>query len=148
MPDARFNPKVLSDIDRQHCQLHAILQALQSRIQSQAHPDRSLISLLNALATHLQTHFEFEEADDYFPELTLHAPRFAGRIEHLITEHNEMLEEVGELVEMAKRAFDGECEMSNIAEAFDRFQDKFLAHEKDETELLQTVYTQDIGTHD
>jgi len=146
--DTRFNPKVLSDIDRQHCQLHAVLQALQNRIKSQDHPDRSLISLLNALATHLQTHFEFEEAEDYFPELTLQAPRFGRRIEQLIAEHREMLEEVGELVEMAKRAFEGKCEMRSIAQGFESLQEKLTAHEHNENELLQIVYTEDIGTHD
>ena len=135
-------------IRRQHDQLNCLLEAIENRFRHDHQPSRNLVSLLNALAVHLQTHFEFEEGDGYFEDLFEKAPRMASTVDHLLREHGEMLEEVDQLVEIARDDFASKHDTSELAQRFAQFHDKLAAHEHAENALVQEVYNVDVGTKD
>jgi iron-sulfur cluster repair protein YtfE (RIC family) len=140
----------LSDntIRRQHQQLQSLLEAISNRFQYEQKPTRNLVSLLNALAVHLQMHFEFEESDGYFSSLSSITPRITSTVEKLLREHEEMREKIDALVAMARDDFATARDTSDLAEQFSQFRDQLSNHEHEENKLIQDVYNVDIGTKD
>lgn len=141
-----FNPD--STIMRQHDMLNSLLDAIANRFEHDHDPSRNLVSLLNALAFHLQTHFEFEEGDGYFASLVQKAPRTAATVERLLREHREMSQEVEEMIVIAREDLAQKHDTSDLAERYRKFREKLEVHEHLENDLLQDVYTEDIGTKD
>ena len=137
-----------STIQRQHDMLNSLVDAIANRFQHDPSPSRNLVSLLNALAFHLQTHFEFEEADDYFTALVEKAPRAAPVVEKILREHQEMLVEIEEMIATAKKDLNEKHDTHELAQQYARFRQKLEEHEHVENDLLQSVYTEDIGTKD
>ena len=137
-----------STIRRQHDTLNSLLTAISGRFEHSHVPSRNLVSLLNALAFHLQTHFEFEEADCYFTNLVQTAPRTAQIVEKILQEHREMLVEVDQMVQEARADLDHKSGTDALARRYAKFREKLEAHEHQENLLLQDVYTEDIGTKD
>ena len=128
--------------------MKSLLTAISCRFENSREPSRNLVSLLNSLAFHLQTHFEFEEEEDYFPALVQLAPRKAAVVEQLMQEHREMLAEVEDLIQIARDDLDTAKDTTDLANQFARFREMLEAHEHEENLLLQDVYTEDIGTKD
>ncbi len=134
-------------VARQHVQIKGLLESLHSRFESGRELNQHLVSLLNSLTSHLESHFELEE-DGYYAELVQIAPRLSGQVDALIKEHSLFLDESRELAAMAQEAFVDSLEAPELAERFERFRRELLAHEREETSLLQEVYTRDIGEKD
>ena len=88
-PRGRLSEKT---IQQQHQQLNSLLGAIANRFEHEQKPTRNLVSLLNALAVHLQMHFEFEEADGYFSSLSAKNPHMSTTVERLLREHEDMLQ--------------------------------------------------------
>jgi len=135
-------------IRHQHQQLKSLLEAIANRFCYEQKPTRNLVSLLNALAVHLQMHFEFEESDGYFSSLAQKTPRVSPTVERLLREHEAMLEEVDTLVTIAREAFATAHDTSDLAKRFSRFHTQLICHEHEENKLIQDVYNVDIGTKD
>lgn len=132
----------------QHDRLNSLLEAIENRFRHDHEPSRNLMSLLFALVVHLQTHFEFEESDGYFEELVQRAPRMAAQVDHLLREHSEMLQEVDELVSIARKDLATKHDTADLAERYAQFRSKVVAHERLENKLVQVAYNVDIGTND
>lgn len=137
-----------SAIQRQHDLLNSLIDAIANRFQHDPSPSRNLVSLLNALAFHLQTHFEFEEADGYFGNLMEKAPRAVPIVERILREHREMLEEIEEMIATAKKDLNEKHDTHELSQQYAKFREKLEEHEHLENDLLQSVYTDDIGTKD
>ena len=135
-------------IRHQHQQLKSLMETIANRFRCEQKPTRDLVSLLNALAVHLQMHFEFEETDGYFSGLAQKTPRVSGTVERLLREHEAMLEEIDKLVTMARAAFATADDTSDLAKRFSQFQTQLIHHEQEENKLIQDVYNVDIGTKD
>ncbi len=135
-------------IDRQHVQLEALLETLRSRFHAGNKVDRSLVSLLSALAAHMQNHFEFEEADEYFAGLVHSAPRLASRVERLLQQHTSLLADALELVDLARKSLAGGGDTTNLTDRFAQLRTQLLTHEAAEKKLLHEAYSRDIGTQD
>ena len=135
-------------IRHQHQQLKSLMEAIANRLQCEQKPTRDLVSLLNALAVHLQMHFEFEETGGYFSGLVQKTPRVSGTVERLLREHEAMLEEIDKLVTMAGEAFATAHDTSDLAKRFSRFHTQLVNHEHEENKLIHDVYNVDIGTKD
>ncbi len=125
--------------------LHSLLEAISSRLESREKANRSLVSLLNSLAAHLQTHFEFEESDDFFANLHRRAPRLTSQVSQLQAEHREMLEEVDLLIELARIAFVAERAPRELANRYQAFRAKFREHEATESRLLEEANRGGVG---
>ncbi|MCG8449064.1 MAG: hemerythrin domain-containing protein [Pirellulales bacterium] len=126
-------------IDRQHCQIKALVNALDSRFDSHQPANRSLVSLLNSLACHLQMHFEWEEEDGYFAAVAQQAPKLGREVDRLLSQHSALLTEVSELVQMSREAFAKRIETHKLAKSFRNFREQLLKHERAETDLLRAV---------
>jgi hypothetical protein len=132
----------------QHDRLNSLLEAIENRFRHDHGLSRNLMSLLFALVVHLQTLFEIEESDGYFVELVQRAPRMAARVDHLLREHSEMLQEVDELVKIALKDLATNHDSADLAARYTQFRSKVVAHEHLENKLLQDAYNVDVGTKD
>lgn len=135
-------------IDQQHVQLESLLETLRNHLHSDNKVDRSLVSLLGALSAHMQNHFEFEEADEYFAGLVHVAPRLAEQVEQLLQQHTSMLADANELVDLARQSLAGDGDSTKLADRFAKLRAQLLMHEGTEKKLLQEAYSRDIGTND
>ena len=135
-------------VRRQHAQLNSLLEAIENRFRHDHQPSRNLVSLLNSLAVHLQTHFEFEEADGYFEDIIQKAPRLVSAVDQLIQEHSKMLQEIDELIKIARDDFAFKHDTTGLAKRYGQFRDKLAAHEHMENKLVQEAYNVDVGTKD
>lgn len=135
-------------IDQQHERVESLLETILTRMSQDSKPSQSLVSLLKSLAVHLQTHFEWEESDGYFSSIVQRSPRLSHNIDQLVHEHGLFLEEVEKLVAMANRALTNNEDITDLAERFAELRRKLIAHEHEETKLIQEAYIVDIGTKD
>ena len=124
------------------------MEAIANRFRHEQKPSRNLVSLINALAVHLQMHFEFEESDGYFSSLACKTPHLSSTVEKLLREHKEMLEKVDALVTMAREDLVKTHDTADLAEQFSLLRDQLSIHEHEENKLIQDVYNVDIGTID
>ncbi len=137
-----------SMIARQHIQIGALVDALNSRFDAEKEASRNLVSLINSLAAHLEMHFELEEENEYFGYVLKQAPHLSERVHQLLGQHEMLKNEVGELVEMARQAFAEDRDATMLALRFRKFRKHLLDHERSEIELMQEAYTQDLGGGD
>jgi len=144
--DSKIRPN--STIARQHIQIEALIDALTSRFDAGKMATRNLVSLLNSLAAHLETHFELEEENEYFGYILIRAPHLSERVESLLRQHESMQADVDELVNRARQAFTGNGDVTELAAQFREFRKRLLRHEKAEIDLLQEAYTCDLGCGD
>ncbi len=144
-PDSRLSENT---IRHQHQRLKSLMEAIANRFRHEQKPTRNLVSLLNALAVHLQMHFEFEESDGYFFSLASKTPRVSATVERLLREHEVMREKVDALVSMARETFAEAQDTSDLAKQFSLFRDQLIHHEHEENKLIQDVYNVDVGTKD
>jgi hypothetical protein len=148
VPTASDNRLSANTLRHQHQQLNSLMKAIASRFDHERKPTRNLVSLINALAVHLQMHFEFEESDGYFPSLASKRPHVSAQVEKLLREHKEMLAKVDTLVNMAREDLAKARDTMNLAEQFYQLREQLSVHEHEENKLIQDVYNVDIGTKD
>jgi hypothetical protein len=132
----------------QHERMNSLLEAIENRFQHERKPTRNLVSLVNALAVHLQTHFELEESDGYLSDLVQKSPGLAATVDRLMHEHSELMGDVNELVKRVREDFAINQDTSDLAHRFGTFRGKLAAHEHEENQLLQEAYNLDLGTKD
>jgi hemerythrin len=128
-----------SVVMQQHAMLYSLLNALESRFASSEKANRSLVSLLNSLATHMQTHFEFEDSEELFVSLARMDHQLAAPIEQLRTEHHDMLAAVHTMIEQARQAFREDRLPLEAAAEFRKFCQWFVQHEDEERRLLEAA---------
>lgn len=128
--------------------LKSLLDALRSRLDSREPANRSLVSLLNSLACHLQMHFELEESDEYFGRLLREAPHSSGEIARLRAEHAALLSTVDEMIKQARTDFSNHVVPGSLRKDYRGFYQRFAEHETAERKLLQETYNVDIGSKD
>jgi hypothetical protein len=148
VPTASDDRLSANTLRHQHRQLKSLMEAIANRFNHELKPSRNLVSLINALAVHLQMHFEFEESDGYFSSLASKTPHASSQVETLLREHNEMLEKVDALVTMAREDLAKTHDTAELAEQFSLLRDQLSNHEHEENKLIQDVYNVDIGTKD
>ena len=134
-------------IRQQHERLHSLLEAIENRFRHEQKPSRNLVSLLNALAVHLQMHFELEESDG-LSRLVHQKPRLSAAVERLLREHTDLQQEVNDLVTIAREDLAVNHDTANLAERFAKFHSKLVTHDHEENRLTQEAYNLDLGTKD
>jgi hypothetical protein len=123
--------------------LHSLLDALESRFTSNELANRSLVSLLNSLASHLQMHFEWDESDVSLSGLERRAPELVAEVAALKREQAEILHDLDVLIGLARLAFAEKQDTKSLADRYQAFETKFSEHEFSEKRLLQKAY----GSH-
>ncbi len=143
-PDLRSN----GTIERQHVQIEALLDALWSRFETEERATRKLVSLMNSLAAHLETHFELEEENEHFGFVLQRAPHLSEHVDQLLQHHASLKMEVDALAKMAAQVLVEGSDMTELSARFLQFRKWLLDHEKAEVCLLQEAYTRDLGGGD
>ena len=90
MSHASQDNGALPVISGEHAELRSLLSSLKRRLEGPPWQDPMVISLLDSLREHLETHFAYEESDDGFDELTRKAPWVSDRVEVLCSDRSCM----------------------------------------------------------
>ncbi|MCA9002581.1 MAG: hypothetical protein KDB61_11705 [Planctomycetes bacterium] len=141
-------PESLPAIQNEHQELLSLVKSIKRRLASSPWQDPMVPSLLDSLREHLESHFEFEESDDGFDHLVQKAPWVEPRVEALIAEHRKMLSSACELAAEARSSDRTAPRWEQLKASFGALEDELTVHEAKEHDLLQEVYTQDVGDKD
>ena len=123
--------------------LSALIDALDTRLSSQEPANRSLVSLLNSLAAHLEMHFELEKPEKGFTAVAVHNGRFGGEFRRLESERAALLSHVDDMIGMARLAFIHKQPTGPLANRYREFEHRFAEHEAAEKKLVQEVLSAD-----
>lgn len=141
-------PNALPVIQNEHQELLSLVKSISRRLAGQPWQDPMVPSLLDSLREHLESHFEYEESDDGFDHLVQKAPWVEPRVDALIAEHRKMLARACDLSAEARSSDRTAGRWERLKESFDTLEDELCVHEAKEHDLLQEVYTQDVGDKD
>ena len=102
---------------------------------------------LLSLSSHLKTHFAFEEFGGFMEEVVCASPNASPQVERLKQDHQTILAESERLCRMARRG-SSSSETSQLRKKILHLLELLNRHEHAETELVQRVLTDDLGTTD
>jgi hemerythrin len=148
MAETTSDDGALPVIQNEHAELMSLLRSLKRRLEGPPWQDAMVVSLLDSLREHLDTHFTFEESDDGFDDLVRRAPWVSERIDSLIAEHRQLLSSACDLAAQARGAQRTAPKWAELQASFERLFENLSDHESKEHDLLQEVYTQDVGDKD
>lgn len=146
MSKSEFRPETYQDLLDEHAKLRGMLHELERRLAERQGSFAEVVTQLTELRDLVDVHFSAEEASDCFPDLIAHAPRVADRVSLMLAEHGELRSEAHLLVKGAGTGTDQDW--TRLADAFGLFTEKLMRHEQTENELVQEVFTDDIGSKD
>jgi iron-sulfur cluster repair protein YtfE (RIC family) len=140
--------EVYREMLREHEELRAILGKVNQMTTDCAAPVSEVQECITTLCDHIRTHFEAEESGGYFAEAVLQAPRVSERVAALEAQHDQLREQIAQMSEFVQR-FEATGEhWKELAEQVHQFSVALMRHENQENELLQEVFTEDIGSKD
>lgn len=147
MPNSR-QPLPLPEIVAEHHELNTLFTSLERRLNGPPWHDGMVVSLLDSLREHLDTHFAYEESDGGFEELIRNAPWVEERVSALVAEHRRLMALACDLAAAARSAPRTSPNWSELTQKFRSLRFGVVAHEAKEHDLLQEVYVQDLGDKD
>ena len=135
-------------IRQQHEQLRDLAHSISQALGVRQLPPDEIVRQLSVLRDGLESHFRNEETAGFLEQIAEHAPRLAGRTARLCAEHLEILSETNNLLEQVMQGDGSEGWWCFIEAAFHDFRKRLMEHEREENELLQRAYSDDIGSKD
>ena len=136
------------DLLEEHVKLRGLLSDLERMLAERSEPIGGVGRRLAELRDLVDTHFAAEEASDCFPDLVSLAPRVCDRVKIMLAEHGEMRAEIVQIVQHAEKSSGQSEEWDRLSARFREFKAKLMNHEQAENELVQEVFTDDIGSKD
>ena len=133
---------------REHARLRGLLDELGRMLSERSAAITDVSGRFTELQALVSHHFRTEEESGCFGNMISHAPRVSERVEILIAEHGSMSVEIEELVVRASDCRGTHDDWEEIGRRFHRFCGRLMNHETVENELLQEVFTEDIGSKD
>ena len=145
-------------VTSEHRELREMIQAIRDSLQSPEPlvAERQVRTWAESLAQRLLTlhdrlflHFREEKEAGVLDELVGRFPRAQRTISALEEEHDELLGEMRKLVAVAfSHAENKPTEGPDLASRTVTLLDKLTSHEERETELIERLYCEDLGTGD
>jgi iron-sulfur cluster repair protein YtfE (RIC family) len=132
----------------EHRALRSLLAEIEVAVTQRPAKLAPVINLLESLSEHLGNHFTLEETGDCFSQLVAQAPRMAERIAALLREHTDLHNQLIEFTGHVRHCGGTEAEWEQLATRFHTFRAALHNHEQRENELIQEVFTEDIGSKD
>ena len=132
----------------EHAKLRGLLSDLGAMLTQRSGPIKEVVGMIQQLHDQVDVHFQAEEASDCFPDLVSNAPRVSERVDILLAEHGELRAEIHQIVQDALPRSGTADDWDQLATMVQAFTAKLLAHEQAENELVQEVFTDDIGSKD
>ena len=133
---------------REHTRLRGLLDELGRMLSDRSVAITDVSGRLTKLQSLVHHHFRTEEESGCFSNMISHAPRVSERVEILIAEHRSIGVEIKELVVRASDCHGTHDDWEEIGVRFHQFCGRLMQHETVENELLQEVFTEDIGSKD
>jgi hypothetical protein len=129
---------------------HLLLGDLRELLEEQ--PDlrnrRALLVILDALLETLPRQFLLKEEGGYLAEVLDRYPSWLPQVQELRRDHTELYVTLARLRDRIARRAPFRREAREARRELRRWMDSLLAHERQETDLLQTAMTLDVGTGD
>jgi len=135
-------------IRQEHERLRDLLGQITREMSARKGTAADLAQQLRSLRDQLHAHFVEEEEHGFFDQITSQAPRLSGQTEKLCEEHVDMLDKLDKLVGQAEQGDGSDDWWSGLVKAFHDLSRELMQHEHEENELLQKVYSDDIGEKD
>jgi iron-sulfur cluster repair protein YtfE (RIC family) len=136
------------DLLEEHAKLRGLLHDLERILADRPGPVGEVVERLRQLRDLVDSHFEAEEASDCFPDLVNQAPRVSDRVKIMLAEHGELRAEIHKLVQGTEKCRGTAEDWDRLAAGFQAFAARLMHHEQAENELVQEVFTEDIGSKD
>jgi iron-sulfur cluster repair protein YtfE (RIC family) len=140
--------EVYQEMLREHEELRALLGKVNQLITDCTASPSEVQETVHALCHHIQTHFETEESEGYFAEALMQAPRVSERVAALKAQHVQLREQLAKIAEIVGAFKATGDDWKVLAEHIHHFSVDLMHHENSENELLQEVFTDDIGSKD
>ncbi|MHB8866546.1 MAG: hemerythrin domain-containing protein [Pirellulaceae bacterium] len=148
MAETKFRAETYQELLEEHAKLRGLLQDLERIFTERSEPLSDVLRRLVQLQDLVDLHFAAEEESDCFPDLISHAPRVCDRVKVMLAEHGELRSEIHQLVQQGKKRGEDAANWDRWADGFRAFAAKLMTHEQTENELVQEVFTEDIGSKD
>ncbi len=148
MSDTNAHNDAYNELLRQHSKLRGLLDEIKLLLFERQCPFSEVASRLQDLREQVDVHFRTEEDSGCFGDLVNHAPRVSEKVVSLIAEHNDLSTEIHEIVERASSGIGQVSDWDEVSTMFGEFTAKLVNHETVENELMQEVFTEDIGSKD
>lgn len=148
MSPAEIRKEMFEVMLEEHTKLRGLLSALEQMLADRLCSSSELAARLREVDELVDSHFHGEEDSGCFPNLMDLAPRVAERVKDLIGEHGELRAAIHLLVEAAGRSTGTSEDWEGLTAGFRDFAAKLLQHERTENELVQEVFTEDLGSKD
>jgi len=136
------------EIRREHEELRVLLGTVHRTLGERSETVTHVSEMLESLRDHVETHFTEEETDGFFDDVAARAPRVTDRTNELRNEHKLLLQNIRKLADTASSGDGSSDWWQRLDNEFHDFSKELMHHESKETELLQDVYTDDIGAAD
>lgn len=148
MNEPTMNLDINERIRQEHERLRNLLGSIARGLLARQGTVEDVVQQFSLLRDELQAHFEEEEHQGFFDQITDQAPRFARQTTKLCDEHIQMLNEVTGLIGQAEVGDGSNGWWSAMESAFHDLSKELMQHEHEENELLQVAYSDDIGSKD
>ncbi len=148
MSNADSDRKCYEALLEEHVKLRGLLAELKQILAERSAGISEVSRRLRELSELIDDHFRTEEDSECFAEMVSHAPRVSDKVNDLIAEHGELRVEIAGLVELAAECDGAAACWERIGAEFARFTERLMRHEEVENELVQVVFTEDIGSKD
>ena len=148
MSETNRREDAYEEILREHQNLRSLLDDLRKLFFERTVPFSEVLKSLQELQKMVEGHFRTEEDSGCFGDVVNHAPRVSDKVTALIAEHADLSVELTELVNRATGVEGASDDWDDVSTRFGEFTDKLMQHETTENELLQEVFTEDIGSKD
>ena len=131
--------------------LHDVNDSLDDQWRCDEHACQ-VVELLKGLSRQVSSHFELEEAADFFADPEVTALELAGLVDRLRSEHRALFAEISGVVQQAESlvacASRSESDRRRITARIHVFCHRLREHERRENELLLQAYGEDVGVGD
>lgn len=148
MAELGGSDELYARVREEHRTLRALLEGVEQAFGRGASALVMVVERLEALSGQLHRHFGLEEASDCFAEMVAHAPRVADRAATLLGEHCQLREMLDDLIARTRQGGGSLTRWDEVSASFVEFRARLNDHEQRENELMQEVFTEDIGSKD
>lgn len=148
MTETNTSRDVFEQTKQEHDELRNLLGEVHRALSKRQDTVDRIAELLTSLGEHAQTHFDREEANGFFEQVTAQAPRLSERANTLLKEHIALREAIRSLSVRARENRSSPDWWEEIEAEFHAFSKRLMQHESEENAILQDAYGQDIGSQD
>jgi hypothetical protein len=133
---------------RDHAILRGLLDEIKQVLVKRAVDVTEMLGKLQRLNELITEHFKVEESSGCFSDMVSHAPHMSEKVGLLLAEHEQLQAALACQIEYVSGCQGTGEQWQKIGADFEKFHDSLMQHENAENELVQLVFTQDIGDKD